>query len=75
MELINVILVLAESFSFVIGVFGNSVVIYVKTREKKLRRQTNFYVLSITIANLIAGLFVIPRTIYTVSGHFIFRVF
>lgn len=35
-----------EVLAFVFSVFGNLVIIYVMTRERKLKRKSNYYIIS-----------------------------
>lgn len=49
-----------------ISIFGNAVVIYVMTRQRKLRRLSNFYIISVSVADLLIGVIVVPFTLYAV---------
>lgn len=65
--LIEITFTLLEVWAFVFSVFGNSIVIYVMTRQKKLRRKSNNYIISVAAADLLIGLVGIPCSIYMVS--------
>lgn len=69
--LVEVIFATLEVWAFVFSVFGNSIVIYVMSREKKLRRRSNYYIVSVAIADFLVGLIGIPCSIYMVDS-FIF---
>jgi 7 transmembrane receptor (rhodopsin family) len=56
-----------ELWSFFFSVIGNSIVIFVMAREKKLRRKSNFYILSVAFVDLLMGLVVIPFSLYSVK--------
>lgn len=58
-----------EMWSFFFSVIGNSIVIFVMTREKKLRRKSNFYVISVAFADLLMGVFAIPFSVYLVKWN------
>lgn len=45
------------------AVLGNGLVISVFYRERRLRRRTNFYIVSLAVADLMFGLFGIPIAI------------
>lgn len=60
------VFILLEALAFVFCVIGNSIVIYVMTREKKLQRKSNYYIVSVAIADILVGLVVIPGSIYMV---------
>lgn len=67
MPMVKSILLFLEIVILIINLFGNSIVLYVMTRPQKLRRRSNFYIISITIANLLIGLFIVAYSIYSVS--------
>lgn len=50
------------------AVFGNGLVIIVFSKEKKLRRRTNYYIISLATADLLVGLFAIPFAILASIG-------
>lgn len=51
---------LLEVTAMIINLFGNSVLIYVMSREKKLRKKSSFYIISIAVADLLTCVFTIP---------------
>lgn len=51
-----------------IAIIGNAMVIYVFRVERKLRRRTNYYIVSLAIADLFVGLFGIPFAILAAVG-------
>jgi hypothetical protein len=52
---------------FVCSVVGNSVVIYVISRDKKLKSKSNYHILSVATADLMIGLLGIPLGVFAVS--------
>lgn len=62
MEL-NVPYAIMEILVAIFAVFGNGLVIVVFFRERRLRRRTNFYIVSLAVADLMFGLFGIPIAI------------
>lgn len=64
--LATIIIVLIESVMGLIIIIGNSVVIYVMTREKKLRKLSNYHITSLAVADLLVGIVVIPIEIFVV---------
>ncbi|KAJ9590125.1 hypothetical protein L9F63_016754, partial [Diploptera punctata] len=50
------------------AVIGNGLVILVFYRERRLRRRTNYYIVSLAIADLLVGLFGIPFAISASVG-------
>lgn len=53
--------------TIVFSVVGNLIVIYVMTQEKKLHKHSNFYIVSVAVADFLLGLIGIPPCIYMVS--------
>lgn len=66
--LIETLFAFLEAWAFVFGVFGNVLVIYVMTRKKKLRRKSNYYIISVATADLLVGLIGIPTSIFMVPA-------
>lgn len=56
-------LVALEAIGMINSIFGNSVVIYVMCCEKKLRRKSTYYIVSVTIADLLTSLLVVALAI------------
>lgn len=51
-----------------IAVIGNGMVIIVFRRERRLRRRTNYYIVSLAIADLLVGLLGVPFAILASIG-------
>lgn len=51
-----------------LAIIGNAMVIYVFRIERRLRRRTNYYIVSLAIADLFVGLFGIPFAILAAVG-------
>lgn len=51
-----------------VAIIGNAMVIYVFRIERKLRRRTNYYIVSLAIADLFVGLLGIPFAILAAVG-------
>lgn len=49
-----------ESLVAIVAVIGNSLVILVFYRERRLRRRTNYYIISLALADFLVGLIGIP---------------
>ncbi|KAJ3585427.1 hypothetical protein NHX12_014146 [Muraenolepis orangiensis] len=70
---INVVLILAYSTIIVLGVLGNSLVIYVIYRFKTLRTVTNFFIANLAVADLLVNTLCLPFTlVYTLLGDWKF---
>ncbi|XP_043281783.1 adenosine receptor A2b-like [Venturia canescens] len=52
----------------VCAVIGNALVIIVFSKDRKLRRRTNYYIISLATADLLVGLFAIPFAILASIG-------
>ncbi|XP_015603170.1 adenosine receptor A2b [Cephus cinctus] len=65
---LNVVYAVCEILVAVCAVFGNGLVILVFARERKLRRRTNYYIISLATADLLVGLFAIPFAILASIG-------
>lgn len=52
----------------IFAVIGNAMVIIVFRRERRLRRRTNYYIVSLAVADLLVGLFGIPFAILASIG-------
>lgn len=53
-----------EVLAFIISVCGNSIVIFVMTRERRLRKKACLYIVSIAIADLLSSAFIVPTLIF-----------
>lgn len=70
---VQVILILAYSTIILLGVTGNSLVIYVIYRFKNLRTVTNFFIVNLAVADLLVGMLCLPFTLaYTLYGEWKF---
>lgn len=65
---LNVPYTIFEILVALVAVVGNAMVIYVFRIERKLRRRTNYYIVSLAIADLFVGLFGIPFAILAAIG-------
>ncbi|XP_064459550.1 adenosine receptor A2a-like [Ornithodoros turicata] len=57
-----------EASVALVAVLGNFAVLFCFTRERRLRRLTNYYILSLAATDLLVGLFGIPFAILTKAG-------
>ncbi|KAF7646536.1 hypothetical protein LDENG_00185660 [Lucifuga dentata] len=63
---VQVVLILAYSSIIVLGVLGNSLVIYIIYRFKTLRTVTNFFIANLAVADLLVNTLCLPFTlVYT----------
>uniref|UniRef100_A0A8C5ASB0 Neuropeptide Y receptor type 2 n=1 Tax=Gadus morhua TaxID=8049 RepID=A0A8C5ASB0_GADMO len=70
---VQVVLILAYSTIIVLGVLGNSLVIYVIYRFKTLRTVTNFFIANLAVADLLVNTLCLPFTlVYTLLGDWKF---
>lgn len=60
---LNVPYTVMEVIVAVVAVIGNALVIFVFYREKRLRRRTNYYIISLALADFLVGLLGIPFAI------------
>ncbi|XP_033184037.1 adenosine receptor A2b [Bombus vancouverensis nearcticus] len=65
---LNLPYTVCEILVAVCAVFGNGLVITVFSKERKLRRRTNYYIISLATADLLVGLFAIPFAILASIG-------
>lgn len=65
---LNIPYTICEILVAVCAVLGNALVIIVFSRNKKLRRRTNYYIISLATADLLVGLFAIPFAILASIG-------
>ena len=65
---LNIPYTVCEVLVAICAVFGNGLVIIVFSRERKLRRRTNYYIISLATADLLVGLFAIPFAILASIG-------
>lgn len=70
---VQVVLILAYSTIILLGVIGNSLVIYVVCKFKTLRTVTNFFIANLAVADLLVNTLCLPFTlIYTLLGEWKF---
>lgn len=67
-SMLNVPYATCEILVAVSAVFGNGLVIIVFARERRLRRRTNYYIISLATADLLVGLFAVPFAILASIG-------
>ncbi|KAL6264829.1 hypothetical protein P5V15_004924 [Pogonomyrmex californicus] len=65
---LNLPYTVCEILVAICAVFGNGLVIIVFSKERKLRRRTNYYIVSLATADLLVGLFAIPFAILASIG-------
>lgn len=65
--IVQVTFSIVEFSLFLCSIIGNSVVIYVISRDKKLKSKSNYHILSVATADLLIGLFGIPLGVTAVS--------
>lgn len=64
----NIPYTVCEIIVAVLAVVGNAMVICVFRRERRLRRRTNYYIISLALADLFVGCFGIPFAILASIG-------
>ncbi|XP_058497510.1 neuropeptide Y receptor type 2 [Solea solea] len=70
---VQVTLILAYSTIIAFGVTGNSLVIYVVYKFKKLQTVTNFFIVNLAVADLLVNMLCLPFTlVYTLYGEWKF---
>lgn len=70
---VQVILILAYSTIILLGVTGNSLVIYAVCKFKTLRTVTNFFIVNLAVADLLVNTLCLPFTlVYTLYGEWMF---
>lgn len=69
----NLTYILAESVIGVLAVIGNLLVILVFYREKKLQRRTNYFIISLAVADFLTGLLGIPIALLVSDSNFRLR--
>lgn len=65
---LNLYYAVCEIFVATVAVIGNSLVIFVFKKERRLRRRTNYYIVSLAAADLLVGLLGIPFAILSSVG-------
>lgn len=70
---VQVVLILAYSSIILLGVVGNSLVIYVVYKFRTLRTVTNFFIANLAVADLLVNTLCLPFTLaYTLLGQWKF---
>lgn len=59
----------------IVAVIGNSLVILVFYRERRLRRRTNYYIISLATADLLVGLLGIPFAVLVSILKYLYHVY
>lgn len=72
---LNVPYAVMEILVAVMAVVGNGLVIIVFHRERRLRRRTNYYIVSLAIADLLVGSLGIPFAILVSNKSFGMNIF
>lgn len=70
----NIPYTVMESLVAIVAVIGNALVIIVFYRERRLRRRTNYYIISLALADFLVGLIGVPFAVlvsYTLNITFI----
>lgn len=65
---LNIFYTICESLVALFAVVGNAIVIIVFRKERKLRRRTNYYIVSLAAADLLVGLLGIPFAVLASVG-------
>ncbi|KAL1494014.1 hypothetical protein ABEB36_009687 [Hypothenemus hampei] len=65
---LNVTYMICEIVVAILAVVGNALVIYVFQKEKRLRRRTNYYIVSLAAADFLVGFLGIPFAIMSSIG-------
>lgn len=60
---LNIPYAVMESLVAIVAVIGNALVIIAFFRERRLRRRTNYYIISLALADFLVGFFGIPFAI------------
>lgn len=65
---VNILYTILEVIVAIIAIVGNAMVICVFQRERRLRRRTNYYIVSLALADLLVGLLGVPFAILASMG-------
>lgn len=60
---LNIPYAVMEALVAIVAVIGNALIIIVFHRERRLRRRTNYYIISLALADFLVGLLGIPFAI------------
>lgn len=61
--LVSVILTIAYSMVFVIGIVGNSLVVAIVCKSPRMRTVTNYFIANLALADILVLLFCLPATL------------
>jgi adenosine receptor A2a len=67
-ERLNIPYAILESLVSMVTIAGNVLVLWAFKRERKLRRRTNYYIVSLAVADLLVGLIGIPCAVLDSIG-------
>ncbi|GFY17812.1 neuropeptide SIFamide receptor [Trichonephila clavipes] len=62
-DFITLIFIVAYVVVFILGIFGNALVIGIVMRIKKMRTVTNYFIANLAFADLLVVIFCIPATL------------
>lgn len=65
--IVQIVFSIVDFCLFLSSIIGNSIVIYVISRDKKLKTKSSYHILSVATADLLIGLFGIPLGVIAVS--------
>lgn len=71
---VQIVFMVIDFGLFCCSIIGNSIVIYVISRDKKLKSKSNYHILSVATADLLIGLFGIPLGVVAVRFLFAFYI-
>jgi 7 transmembrane receptor (rhodopsin family) len=63
---VNVMFIVLECIIAITSIVGNGIVIFAFCCERRLRRKTNYYIISLSSADFLVGLIAIPLAIFLV---------
>lgn len=66
---VSVILTIAYSIVFIVGIIGNSVVVAIVCKSPRMRTVTNYFIANLALADILVLLFCLPATL--VSNLFV----
>lgn len=75
LNVLHWILIFVDLCLFFCSVVGNSVVIYVISRDKKCKNKSNYHILSVACVDLLIAMFAIPADVTEVSFKLIIQNF
>lgn len=70
---LNVPYTVMEAIVAIVAVVGNALVVIVFYRERRLRRRTNYYIISLALADFLVGLLGIPFAIMVRQKRVVIR--